>query len=245
MSESISQHDSSDAEKSQSIEEIPAVIHVATNKAPVAHPITKIMQNLPRSNSVPNLLRRTSFLDKMVCEVFEYLYMGNIESAYNLNLLCRLNIGYIIDVSNIEPHKVPKNKRSDCPCLCSSETAHSRVRMTLSIDENSQADLLPYFKDVNDFITSAKSCKKCVLIHSFHGRNRCAVFVTQYLMMLKKIDLATAERLVASMMPNVKITDNFYKSLKRWENSLLNLCNNGQNNLKQSCQSATTKSAWI
>lgn len=222
-------------------DEQPTLINVSSSDTPPRHPsVAKLRNEIPRSSSVPNLLtRRPSFLDKMVCRIFDYLYMGDIESAYNANLLCCMNIGYIVDVSNVEPNKVPRNKRSDCPCLCSSPTAHSRVRMAISVDESSQIDLIPYFKDVNELISSAKSCNKSVLIHSFNGRNRCAVFAVQYLMTVRRTNLQTAEQSLRSMAPNFKITDNFYRSLKRWENMQSSMSNEKSDTAK-----SNTKSAW-
>lgn len=172
-----------------------------------------------RSSSIPTLRNRPSYLNNLVCQVLDHLFMSGIEAAYNANLLCRLNIEYMIDISNVEPQKVPRNRRSDCPCLCSLETAHSRARMTITIEENSTIDLIPYFKDVNDFIESAHACGKSVLIHSYHGRNRCAVLVLQYLMMIKRINLERAEQLIKSLWPTVSISENFYRSLKKWESS--------------------------
>ena len=41
-------------------------------------------------------------------QIDEHVYVGGIESAYNQNLLCRLRIEYIIDVSNIMESELPK-----------------------------------------------------------------------------------------------------------------------------------------
>lgn len=176
-----------------------------------------VVNNLTRSASIPSLRRRPSYLDKLVCQVLDYLFMGGIEAAYNANLLCRLNIEYLIDISNVEPLKVPRNKRSDCPCLCSLETAHSRARMTIMIEENSQIDLVPYFDDVNRFIDSARACGKNVLVHSYNGRNRCSALVIQYLMKTLNLGLERAVELLRGTKADIRIGENFQKSLRRWE----------------------------
>lgn len=186
------------------------------------------MTPISRSTSIPSLAarRRSSYLDKLVCRVCDYLYMGGIEAAYNANLLCRLNIEYVIDISNVEPLKVPRNKRSDCPCLCPLTTAHSRVRMTIMIEESSPLDLVPYFDDVNRFIDSARSCNKSVLVHSYNGRNRCAALVVQYLMKTRKLSLERAVELLKSMRSDIYVSENFVKSLRKWE-TMMQQCRGG------------------
>lgn len=194
---------------------LPASAHVPR---PPPHPMSNL--TMTRSASIPTLRRRPSYLDQLVCQVLDYLFMGGIEPAYNANLLCRLNIEYLIDISNVEPMKVPRNKRSDCPCLCALETAHSRARMTIMIGEHSQLDLVPYFDDVNRFIESARSCGKNVLVHSYNGRNRCAALVVQYLMKTKGIGFDRAVEVLRGIRGDITISENFQRSLRRWEGIL-------------------------
>ena len=124
--------------------------------------------------------------------------MGGISAAQNQNLLCRLNIEYIVDVSNVTWEDLPHNIRSDCPCLCSKETKHTQARMTIPVDECDTTDITVYFDQawlsvqvdesvkVNEFIDKARQMQKCTLIHSYNGTNRAAVFACQYLIATHK-----------------------------------------------------------
>uniref|UniRef100_A0A915IE93 protein-tyrosine-phosphatase n=1 Tax=Romanomermis culicivorax TaxID=13658 RepID=A0A915IE93_ROMCU len=163
----------------------------------------------PRSSSIPAGLRARPLIGsfaELVCRPAPYLYMGGIEAANNANLLCRLNIESIVDVSNIERTKLPREKRSDCPCLCRLETAHCRSFFTAKIDENDNSDLITTFEDANEFIQKAILCGKSVLVHSYYGRNRCAVFVVQHLIKSQHLPLYRAIQFSATRNVVIKIS---------------------------------------
>ncbi|KRX40976.1 Dual specificity protein phosphatase 8, partial [Trichinella nativa] len=164
--------------------------------------------------------RRGSCLEKAACQVYDYLFMSGVEAAFNAHLLCKYNIEFLIDLTNLEPCQVPRHKKSDVPCVCPRETAHSRARMTITVDEQSTLDLTPYFEDANRFIDSARACGKAVLIYSFNGRNRCAVFVVQYIMKVKGLSCDRAVQLLREKCPNIHISENFYRSLRKWDVTL-------------------------
>ncbi len=97
-------------------------------------------------------------------QVDNTVYIGGITAAQNQNLLCRLNIEYIIDVSNVTWEDLPRcactlayerrlvfvysHIRSDYPCLCSKETKHTQARMTIPVDESDTSDITVYFDQV-------------------------------------------------------------------------------------------------
>uniref|UniRef100_A0A5S6QKI5 protein-tyrosine-phosphatase n=1 Tax=Trichuris muris TaxID=70415 RepID=A0A5S6QKI5_TRIMR len=178
------------------------------------------MGALGNAQQAPGVQRRASFLELSVCQVYDYLFMGGVEAAFNAHFLCKSNIEFLVDVTNTEPRDVPRHRKSDVPCVCPRETAHSRARMTITIDEESTEDLTPYFEDVNRFIDSARACGKAVLIYSFHGRNRNAVFVAQYAMKVKGLSCDRAVQLLKEKCPAIAISDNFYRSLRKWDVTL-------------------------
>ncbi|KFD45766.1 hypothetical protein M514_13372 [Trichuris suis] len=175
----------------------------------------------PLGNAQPvGAQKRSSFFEISVCQVYDYLFMSGVEAAFNAHFLCKSNIEFLIDVTNTEPRDVPRHRKSDVPCVCPRETAHSRARMTITVDEASTQDLTPYFEDVNRFIDSARACGKAVLIYSFHGRNRNAVFVAQYVMKVKGLSCDRAIQLLKEKCPEIAISDNFYRSLRKWDVTL-------------------------
>lgn len=98
-----------------------------------------------RSPSLPIIDRPNDFWQEWVTNVQNFIYIGGVEAAYNENLLCKLNIEYILDLSNKQPHEIPRDKRSECPCVCPRETPHSRYRMSVPLDEHpTAADMTGY-----------------------------------------------------------------------------------------------------
>lgn len=105
-------------------------LHVYNQLPEFPYAIPHLSRPLHKSPSLPQLKKKPPVpLDRSVAEIVEnFLFIGSIESAFNANLLCRLEIGYIVDISNLEPSQVPREKKSDCPCLCPSQVPHSRNR---------------------------------------------------------------------------------------------------------------------
>uniref|UniRef100_A0A1I8BWN5 Uncharacterized protein n=1 Tax=Meloidogyne hapla TaxID=6305 RepID=A0A1I8BWN5_MELHA len=64
--------------------------------------------NRPQSQSG---IRRSNYLGAIVWQVDETVYCGGIEAALNQNLLCRLNIEYIVDLSGHEDDPALANTR--------------------------------------------------------------------------------------------------------------------------------------
>lgn len=66
-----------------------------------------------------------------ISEIIENLFLGTIESAYNEQLLCKLNISCVVDLSDVLPNQVPSKLRSLCPCTCSLQSSHSRAKLII------------------------------------------------------------------------------------------------------------------
>ena len=116
-------------------------------------------------------------------------------------------------------------------CLCQSQTQHRRATHAIDVDEYSINDLTEYFCEANVFIAKAKANEKCVLIHSYKGTNRAMVFAIQYLMQQRKCGIEQAKQLLInedSGIAEIKITQNFYASLRKWESQLANKKSSGE-----------------
>ncbi|KAI6240559.1 hypothetical protein M3Y99_00450900 [Aphelenchoides fujianensis] len=187
-------------------------------------------------NSYPR--PRSSYLGELVWQVDDLVFCGGIQAVQNLNLLCRLNIEYIIDLCGEESEAIYRfsRLRPECPCLCSRKTAHSRMTMSISLKDDSdpnvrvelsdqqRADIITYFTDLINIIRKARVGGKCVLIHSMKGRNRAPAFVAAYLMQTQRITRMQALHQVSEMMsktrPGLAVSDNLQRALMRWQTML-------------------------
>ncbi|VDM41639.1 unnamed protein product [Toxocara canis] len=189
---------------------------------------------LVRQNTAPSIVARprTHYIGELVWQAFqvdETVYCGGLDAVLNLNMLCRLNIEYIVDLSGIDEDTMPRNRRGECPCLCSRRTAHSRVIMAINVLEEKpgqpyKQDLIPYFEDFVALIAKAKAFKKCVLVHSHYGRNRAPAFTAAYLMHERRCTrvqaLLKVNDCMSKMRPGLCISDTLQRALMRWQTVL-------------------------
>ncbi|XP_070536026.1 dual specificity protein phosphatase 10-like [Ptychodera flava] len=155
--------------------------------------------------------------DQNVSQILDFLFVGNIEAAYNEPLLCRLNINTVIDMSNILPKDVPRSKVKDFPCSCPSPLKHSRARLNISINNCENEDITPYFQEVNNFLEGARLKNRNVLVHGNHGRSRCIAAVIQYLMQCRHMNLDDAYHLVKKRRPGIQMNAGFQRALEKLE----------------------------
>ncbi|XP_077863528.1 uncharacterized protein LOC144347580 [Saccoglossus kowalevskii] len=174
----------------------------------------------PESISETALEGVTYYGDQNVSQILEFLFVGNIEAAYNEPLLCRINIHSIIDMSGVLPRDVPRSKVKDFPCSCPSPWKHTRARLNISIPNSEKEDMVPYFKEINNFLEGARLKNRNVLVHGNHGRSRCIVAVIQYMMQCHHMDLQDAYHLVKKRRPGVKMNVGFQRTLEKLESQL-------------------------
>lgn len=186
--------------------------------------ITQINSKLVNENDslLPIPKPRNRYINEIVWQVDETVYCGGIEAVSNLNLLCRLNIEYIVDLSGLNEEIA--SRRSECPCLCSRKTPHSRMIMAIKLNDEEllpKQNLMPFFEDVVKLIGRAKVVKKCVLIHSIKGRNRAPAFVAAYMMHKHHITRVQAvtkiSDLTSKIRPGINISDNLQRALMKWQ----------------------------
>ncbi|KAI1728557.1 dual specificity phosphatase, catalytic domain-containing protein [Ditylenchus destructor] len=186
----------------------------------------------PRSHSQCGTRRRSHYLGELVWQVDETVFCGGIEAVQNQNLLCRLNIEYIVDLSGQDDDpNIQSRPRSEYPCLCSKRTAHSRMIMAIKVKDDSEMSLRPtsndatrgssanannmlkereeiirYFEVLIDLIRKARIANKKVLIHSLRGRNRAPAFVAAYLMHCNRCTRVQAMTKISKMMSKMTST---------------------------------------
>ncbi|CAF0892489.1 unnamed protein product [Brachionus calyciflorus] len=143
------------------------------------HPIN--IQNSDDDSSHPNYLR-----------INQNLFCGNVNSVKNERKLCKLNIEYLIDMTNLRPDELNRETLGKIPCICQKQ--HSRLFISIQITETDFKSLFNAFCEVNKFIQkSRKSPDKRVLIFGkeiFSPQVICAA--AQYLMVEYEMSLETA-----------------------------------------------------
>ena len=191
----------------------------------------------------PNMYR-----DDQISQITEYMFVGSIEAAYNERRLCRLDIESLVDISNLNEMQVPAQKKLVCPCLCQIEFKHFRSRLIIAVPDEENDGIDQYFEEVNKFIEGARRCSKKVLIYSYEGKSRAALFAVQYLMSYEGLLLRQAYNMVKKQRPQVSLNPSFQKALEKLEKTLfpdekhsVNICNEYLN----VADPQAIKCAWI
>lgn len=195
-----------------------------------------------------HLLSIDMYRDEQIAQVTDYLFIGSIESAYNERRLCRLDIESLVDISNMSEMQVPSNKKTQCPCLCQTDFRHFRSRLIIAVADDEKEDIGQYFEEVNRFVEAARRCGRKVLVYSYEGKSRAAVFAMQYLMSYESLLLRQAYSIVKKQRPGVALNPGFQKTLESLEKTLfpdakpsVNICNEYLN----VADPQAIKCAWI
>lgn len=153
----------------------------------------------------PSRLEHFQYSDPVISKVTDYIYVGNLNAAYNGRTLCRNNIDSIIDMSS-----VPGETRlslSLIPCTCSRGARHSWSRLKVDIgdmpDNTGERAALKdcCFEDINECINASTEKRKRVLIHCRDGFSLAPTCIIQYLMVKQNMKLITAYELLRAKYP--------------------------------------------
>ncbi|KAL4622718.1 hypothetical protein GN956_G19820 [Arapaima gigas] len=136
------------------------------------------------------------YSEPIISKVTDYIYVGNLNAAYNGRTLCRNNIDSIIDMSSLPGEVGP------CliPCTCSRGARHSWSRLKVDIGEG---PALPQrcFEDINGCIDASTEKRKRVLVHCRDGYSLAPVCIIQYLMVRQNMRLIAAYELLRAKYP--------------------------------------------
>uniref|UniRef100_A0A914WTD8 protein-tyrosine-phosphatase n=1 Tax=Plectus sambesii TaxID=2011161 RepID=A0A914WTD8_9BILA len=180
-------------------------------------------------------------------KVLEFLHCGNIESAFNAQLLCRLRIGYLLDATGLDPSKMPRNIRNSLPCMCKAPNSHIRNEMALEIDDSTAPNaIVAVFTEVNRFIMAARAQGKQVLIYSEDGRNSNQALAIQYIMSYHNLPVIKAIAYFETNCMPVRLTNNFRTALALWEKQLREKADKNREESIRALRSnqPTSKNAW-
>uniref|UniRef100_A0A668SIV0 protein-tyrosine-phosphatase n=1 Tax=Oreochromis aureus TaxID=47969 RepID=A0A668SIV0_OREAU len=166
--------------------------------------------SLPLSSSLPASLSDESVMtpdaeNAVVSPILPFLYLGNERDAQDLDLLLRLNIGYVVNVTTHLPlYHVSSGLR------------YKRIPAT----DNSKQNLRQYFEEVFEFIEEAYQSGQGVLVHCQAGVSRSATIVIAYLMKHTLMTMTDAYKYVRSRRPVVSPNLNFMGQLLEFERDL-------------------------
>ncbi|XP_069036564.1 dual specificity protein phosphatase 10 [Lepisosteus oculatus] len=138
--------------------------------------------------------------------ILPFLFLGNESDAQDLELLLRLNIGFVVNVTT----HLPLYHLSTCL------VRYKRLPAT----DNSRQNLRQYFEEVFEFIEEAHQCRKGVLIHCQAGVSRSATIVIAYLMKHSLMTMTDAYKYVKGRRPVISPNLNFMGQLLEFENDL-------------------------
>ncbi|CAG5118899.1 unnamed protein product [Candidula unifasciata] len=176
--------------------------------------------NCFKTSIASSLASSMTSIENIMVGITDYLFLGSIEAAYNEPLLCKYNISSLVDMTNVSPTLIPPNKKSDCPCACTSKS-HFRSKLNIGVDDIEWEDLEQYFDDINAFINGARKKQRRVLVFSYMGQSRAAAAVIQHIMQHYNISYQKALDIVRARRPQTKLNSGFVKSLLRLEKRLV------------------------
>ncbi|KAL4659990.1 hypothetical protein GN956_G1105 [Arapaima gigas] len=171
----------------------------------------KVHLSLPLSSSLPTSLSDEGLMtpdveNAVVSPILPFLFLGNETDAQDLDLLLRLNVGFVVNVTTHLPlyH------------LDSGLIRYKRLPAT----DNSKQNLRQYFEEVFEFIEEAHQSGRGVLVHCQAGVSRSATIVIAYLMKHTRMTMMDAYKYVRSRRPVVSPNLNFMGQLLEFERDL-------------------------
>ncbi|KAJ8267157.1 hypothetical protein GJAV_G00139160 [Gymnothorax javanicus] len=171
----------------------------------------RVHLSLPLSSSLPASLSDESVMtpdveNAAISPILPFLFLGNERDAQDLDLLLRLNIGFVVNVTTHLP-------------LYHLDTGLVRYKR-LPATDNSRQNLRQYFEEVFEFIEEAHQMGRGVLVHCQAGVSRSATVVIAYLMKHTLMTMMDAYKYVRSRRPVVSPNLNFMGQLLEFERDL-------------------------
>ncbi|KAF1386356.1 hypothetical protein PFLUV_G00093930 [Perca fluviatilis] len=163
------------------------------------------------------------YSEPVISKVTDYIYVGNLNAAYNGRTLCRNNIDSIIDMSSVPGEPGPSLNL--IPCTCSRGARHSWSRLKVDIGDvpdalgDGPALKQRCFEDVNECIDASTEKRKRVLVHCRDGFSLAPTCIIQYLMVKQNMRLIAAYETLRAKYP-VNIRDCHQNALVSLERAL-------------------------
>uniref|UniRef100_A0A0V0J378 protein-tyrosine-phosphatase n=2 Tax=Schistocephalus solidus TaxID=70667 RepID=A0A0V0J378_SCHSO len=127
------------------------------------------------------------YLQTEVSRILPYLYLGNYQDAANLQLLKKLGVTHILNVTQ------------DLPMAF--EDMNSFQYLRLPALDCTEQNIYPFFEKAIDFIDGARQVGGVVLIHCLAGISRSASIVMAYMLYHTPLKVLEAYKLLQSLRP--------------------------------------------
>ncbi|XP_074645425.1 dual specificity protein phosphatase 6-like [Tubulanus polymorphus] len=161
--------------------------------------------NLENNDDTENLQTPT---DMYPVEVVPYLFLGNARTSSNFEILAKLGIRYILNVT------------SNVPNVFENDTNFKYMQIPIS-DHWSQ-NLSVFFPQAISFIDEARRNKAGVLVHCLAGISRSVTVTVAYIMQKLNMSLNDAYDFVKKSKPDISPNFNFMGQLLDFERLLRN-----------------------
>ncbi|KAJ0029299.1 hypothetical protein NQD34_004296 [Periophthalmus magnuspinnatus] len=153
----------------------------------------------------PKPSEQFQYSEPVISKVTDYIFVGNLNAAYNGRTLCRNNIDSIIDMSNVPGESGPNLNLIPCTCSRGRVTAGPGLRW-ISVTYrmlwgDGPALKQRCFEDINECIGLHRKKKKRVLVHCRDGFSLAPTCIIQYLMVKQNMRLIAAYELLRAKYP--------------------------------------------
>ena len=136
-------------------------------------------------------------------QITDTIYLGNVDSAFNIKKLKDLGIRKVLTVMSAFGNHYPAN---------------AFIHKTIEIDDDYESNIIQYFKECLLFIDGYDK----VFVHCAAGMSRSATIVIAYIMWKKKLFLSDAIKFVKDKRPIISPNLNFMKQLEIFQDLLIN-----------------------
>lgn len=151
-------------------------------------------------------LKRNGLVD----EILPHLYLGDIETSQDKIVLEKLNIKYIINISN-----------------CESYIKWEEIEyFDINIEDSKNVDISLYFDKCREIINNVRNKGENVLVHCYCGVSRSVAIILSYLINMN-MNLKDAFTHVKNIRTRQYTLPNlgFFKHLQNYEKKILNINN--------------------
>lgn len=183
-------------------------------EAPECIPFYNIIRSmLDQKSSIRSSTGTQPHLDVSPSMITEYLYLGNLRSARNIEELKSIGITHVINTIEKYSETTPSKKESQEVSKSSHENQETFEYLRFTSDDDDGYPIMDHFEAVFEFIEKARKSNGKCLIHCIQGRNRSGVLATAYVMVQHKIDPISAVEHVVTKRNHVLSNGSFLVDL--------------------------------
>ncbi len=169
------------------------------------------LPGLPAPPSPSDLSPTKDIENHPASEVTRFLFVGNMKDAGEPEVLKRLGIDHVLNVTSTKPVY---------------KTSQDIVYKQLHVADNGYQNLRQYFEEAFEFIELAKARGGAVLIHCQAGVSRSPTIAVAYLIKNFPMSMIEAYRFVKSRRSIISPNLNFMGQLLEFEQSLIKMKEN-------------------